>query len=206
MSLDSARSISHWLAQFKQGDAQAFEPLWERYFDKLVCLARKKLRAARHLPSDQDEEDVALSAFNDFCAGVKRGGFPRLNNRDDLWRVLVHLTACKAVDRKNRSAAKRRGGGRVALETDLNPGRDGEGAFSLDNLAGMEPSPELAHQLAEQCQIRIDRLTDPTLRRIALLKLACYTNEEICKLLDCSLRSVTLKLELIRRRWQSEKL
>jgi len=45
-------------------------------------------------------------------------------------------------------------------------------------------------------------LGDDTLRRIAELKLACYSNEEIRQQLGCSLRSVTLKLELIRKKWQ----
>lgn len=46
-------------------------------------------------------------------------------------------------------------------------------------------------------------LEDQTLRRIAELKLACYTNEEIRQQLGCSLRGVTLKLELIRKKWST---
>jgi hypothetical protein len=102
-----------------------------------------------------------------------------------------------------RRVARRRGGGLVALEADLHPLQNGEGMWSLDCIEGADPSPEFAAQVAEECQIRVNRLHDPTLRRIALMKLACHTNEEIRTALGCSLRSVTLKLELIRKLWES---
>ena len=42
-----------------------------------------------------------------------------------------------------------------------------------------------------------------SLRLIAERKLACFTNEEIARELGVSLRTVTLKLELIRKRWKA---
>ena len=56
--------------------------------------------------------------------------------------------------------------------------------------------------VAEEYHRRLEGLGDETLRRIAELKLACHSNEEIRQQLGCSLRSVTLKLELIRKKWQ----
>jgi hypothetical protein len=56
--------------------------------------------------------------------------------------------------------------------------------------------------VAEEFRLRLDALGDDTLRRIAELKLACYTNDEIRQQLGCSLRTVTLKLELIRKIWR----
>ena len=44
---------------------------------------------------------------------------------------------------------------------------------------------------------------DDKLRRIAELKLACDSNEEIRQQLGCSLRTVTLRLELIRKKWRT---
>ena len=37
-------SINRWLAKFKTGDQAAAQQLWERYFRRLVGLARKKLQ------------------------------------------------------------------------------------------------------------------------------------------------------------------
>jgi hypothetical protein len=75
----------------------------------------------------------------------------------------------------------------------------------LDRIIGSEPSPEFAAMVAEEYLRRLDELGDQNLRRIAELKLACCTNEEIRQQIGCSLRSVTLKLELIRKIWQKRR-
>src|SRR5215470_4484760 len=106
MSHDVEGSITRWLAQLKTGDARAVQPLWERYFDRLVRLARKRLCAPGRPLADEDEEDVALSAFHSFCTAAPRGRFPRLDDRDDLWRVLVCVTARKAIDQIDRRSAR----------------------------------------------------------------------------------------------------
>jgi DNA-directed RNA polymerase specialized sigma24 family protein len=123
-----------------------------------------------------------------------------LEDRDDLWGLLVHLTACQAADQHRAEQRQKRGGGKVLNETDLIAGEDEGNA--LDRIIGSEPSPEFAAMVAEEYRRRLDELGDETLRRIATLKLACYSNEEIRQQLGCSLRTVTLRLELIRKKWQ----
>lgn len=86
-------SVTRDIAQLKEGDTEAIRPLWDRYFEALVRLARRKLRVAPRPSAVADEEDAALSAFHDFLAAVQRGRFPRLDDRENLWRVLVHVTA-----------------------------------------------------------------------------------------------------------------
>ena len=55
-------SVSHWLGQLKAGDQEAAQPLWERYFRRLVGLARTKLHGTPRQAAD--EEDVTpLAAF-----------------------------------------------------------------------------------------------------------------------------------------------
>jgi hypothetical protein len=53
-----------------------------------------------------DEEDVALSAFDSFCAGAERGRFPDLKDRDNLWALLVTITARKAADLAQHNQAQ----------------------------------------------------------------------------------------------------
>jgi ECF sigma factor len=136
--------------------------------------------------------------------GLREGRFPRLDDRDDLWKLLVHLTACKAVDHHRADQRQKRGGGNVVNEADMvtaGAAANDRGG-PLDQLIGTEPTPEFAAMVAEEYVRRLHELGDDTLRRIAELKLACHTNEEIRRQLGCSLRTVTLKLELIRKRWQ----
>ncbi|MBI1915085.1 MAG: hypothetical protein HYS12_10160 [Planctomycetes bacterium] len=80
--MSSAGDVTRWLQQLKAGDHDAVQPLWERYFRRLVGLARDRLRKLPRRTAD--EEDVALSAFDSFCRRAEEGRFPRLDDRDGL--------------------------------------------------------------------------------------------------------------------------
>jgi DNA-directed RNA polymerase specialized sigma24 family protein len=190
-------SVTRWLGDLKAGDADAAQKLWERYFDSLVRAARARLRGAPR--AAEDEEDAALSAFDSFFAAAAQGRFPRLDDRDDLWRILVTLTRRKAIIQLNRQRSQKRGGGQVVHEATLDAARPGHNF--LDGLAGPEPSPEFVAMFADECRERLDALRDDSLRRIALLRMEGYTNEEIAARLGYRLRSLSRKLDLIRRTW-----
>src|SRR5689334_5020484 len=71
-------SVTNWLGRLTGGDPAAAGPLWDRYFPRLVELARARLRAFPRRAAD--EEDVALSAFDSFCRDAAAGRFPRLGD------------------------------------------------------------------------------------------------------------------------------
>src|SRR5436305_7405580 len=106
--MPSDRSVTFWIGQLKAGDSLAAQKLWEGYYGRLVGLARARLRGAGVRAAD--EEDVALSAFASFCRGAEHGRFPQLADRDDLWRLLVVLTARKAWHRRRDEQRPKRGG------------------------------------------------------------------------------------------------
>jgi DNA-directed RNA polymerase specialized sigma24 family protein len=195
-SMRSKGSVSRWLGQAQAGDAAAAQQLWQRYFGRLVALARGKLRGAPH--GMGDEEDVALSAFDSFYRGVEQGRFPRLDDRDNLWSLLVVITARKAGKMKRDAGRQKRGGPR---QQEAAPKNDD---LELDELIGREPSPDFAAQVAEDCQRLLDGLKDDVTREIAVCKMEGYTNEEIAKKLDCAPRTVERKLSVIRGRWKKE--
>ena len=188
-------SVTQWIVALKQGDQSAAQGLWEAYFRRLVGLAYARLRDAPRRIAD--EEDVALSAFDSFCRGAKAGRFPRLDDRNDLWQILVLITVRKAIDLRNYEGRPSRGRGRVQSLTDLTP----EG---LEAIGGDEPTPELAAQVAEEFRRLIDQLDDPTLRSVAIWKLEGYTDEEIATRLGCVTRTVERKLVRIRGIWANE--
>ena len=66
-------SVTRWIGGLKSSGHSAAQHLWERYCERLVRLARKKLRNTRRPRTVEDEEDAALSAFASFCRGVDRG-------------------------------------------------------------------------------------------------------------------------------------
>jgi DNA-directed RNA polymerase specialized sigma24 family protein len=181
----------------KAGDPEATRQLWERYFAELVRLARARLGAAPR--GAADEEDAALSAFDSLCRGAEQGRFPRLDDRADLWRVLVTITARKAADLVRGARRLKRGGGHVRAEADL-----AAAALEAGGLAqapAHEPSPELAALVADECRRLFDALPDASLRRVAQLRLEGYTDREIATELNCGLSTVERRLRTIRTVW-----
>jgi DNA-directed RNA polymerase specialized sigma24 family protein len=198
-------SVTRWIGDLIARDDPdtAARKLWERHFDRLVHLARDRLRARPCGPADA--EDAALSAFDSFCRGAAAGRFPRLDDRDDLWALLVTITTRKAAEQVRRERRLKRGGGRVHGEQELSKAGP-EGGGGLDELVGREPTPELAAMMAEEYIHLLGRLPDETLRRIAAWKLEGYSNEEIAARLGCGRRTVERKLGVIRSSWRAEEL
>ena len=194
-------SVTRWISDLKSGGDYAALHLWERYFERLVRLARKKLRNDRRARTVEDEEDAALSAFDSFCRGVDRGRFTRLTDRDDLWRLLVVLTVRKALDQIERRGAARRGGDHQVGEfTPLDEGDD-PGGDPLGRFLSSEPTPEFAAMVNDRHRWLRDALRDPTLCQVLDLRLEGYTREEIAERLGCAVSSVKRKLDIIRQTW-----
>jgi DNA-directed RNA polymerase specialized sigma24 family protein len=203
MRMSSTGSVSHWLGQFRHGDPAAAQKLWERYYGRLVGLARKKLRGVPRRTAD--EEDVALSAFDSFWHGVRDGRFPQLRDRDNLWRILIVITARKALDLMQHERRLKRGGGTVRGESALaGPADSPAEEPGIQGVVGREPAPEFAAQVADECRRRLEELGDAGLRSVALWKLDGYTNAEIAAKLGCVVGTVERKLRVIRSIWDRE--
>jgi DNA-directed RNA polymerase specialized sigma24 family protein len=199
MNGDSAKSVTRWIQGLKtDNQAEAFQRLWERYFPQLVQLAQSRLRGQTGGPSDG--EDVALSAFESFFRGAAAGRFPELANREDLWKLLVTITARKAQNCQRDEHRRKRGGGRVINQTALAGSENDEDGALVEVVSG-EPTPEFAAMMTDECRRLFGSLSDESLRVVALLKLEGHSNEEIAKSLECGLRTVERKLEVIRKRW-----
>ncbi len=194
--MSSDGSVTRWLAPLQAGDPTAVEELWKRYFQRLVGLARKKLRGTALRAAD--EEDVALSAFDSFCRNAAQGRFPHLLDRDSLWHLLVMLTARKASHQRRDECRLKRGGG-VSIQHETPD--DSEETSLLDQILSREPTPEFAAQVAEDCQILLRRLNDAELEAVALARMEGYSVEEIAVRLGYAPRSIKRKLRLIRDIW-----
>jgi DNA-directed RNA polymerase specialized sigma24 family protein len=194
-------SVTVWLAELKAGNAAAVQPLWDGYFARLVRLARARLWAVSRVAAD--EEDVALSAFNSFCRAVTVGRFPRLDDRDDLWQVLFHITTCKAINLVRRERCEIRGGGRVMHSSAVGGGEES----ALDRSANAvfrEPVPDEVVEVTEACGRLLGLLSEKKLRSVAIWKMEGYTNSEVAEMLGKSIPTVERKLARIRTIWERE--
>jgi DNA-directed RNA polymerase specialized sigma24 family protein len=193
-------SVTRWLDGAKAGDDVAVGQLWQRYFERLVRLARAKLPG--HCRRAFDEEDVAISAFQSFCERAAHGQFPQLSDRNDLWRLLLTLTIRKAVVTMRHQTRRKRGGGRVIGESAFLGGdRATEG---IADFFSRELSPQDVVLFSEDLEKRLGQLKDPTLRCVAVRKLEGCGVPEIAAELGASTRTVERKLRLIRAIWEEE--
>jgi DNA-directed RNA polymerase specialized sigma24 family protein len=197
----SSRSDTSLLDLLRREQSPAVaQQLWERYFHRVAGLARMKLA---HVPRRSvDEEDVALSAFDSFFRGVDAGRFPQLEDREDLWQVLMMLADRKAVDQRRRANAEKRGGGKVRGDSAFLRVADSGDSGGLQEAIGSEPSPEFIATVTDECRRLFQLLDDPELRVVALLKMEGFNTEEIARSLERAPRSIERKLHTIRKVWQ----
>lgn len=195
-------SVTLLISSLKQGCAEAPQIIWERYFSRLCFLAK------RHLGDGScravDEEDVALCAMDSFFRGTAAGRFPKLDDRDDLWKLLVVITARKACDERQSQRAQKRGAGTVRGESVVMTRDALENVAGFERFASEEPTPEFAALVAEQIRRLLEILGDEDLRQIALLKMESHTDDEIAAQLGCARRTVQRKLRLIQSIWGEE--
>lgn len=199
--MSQSQSVTQLIDQLQFGDSLAAQQIWDRFIERLIGLARRRLQ---QLPRRAiDEEDVALSAFNAFFQGVNEQRFERLGNRDDLWQVLAMLTERKAIGVMRHELAKKRGGG-IQRGESIFGGLIAESIGERGIQAVPDPSPEIIDGFTAEVRESIEAISDPVARQICLRKLQGLTNPQIAEELGISLRAVERKLQMIRQKWSDE--
>jgi RNA polymerase sigma factor (sigma-70 family) len=184
-SLDT-QSITRLIRAAQDDRESAVGPLLAVYFDRLVQLARGRLR---NLPGLANyDEDLALRSFYSVYRRLQDPERPlELAGRDDLWRLLATRTISRAIDLIRRHRPE-----------------EAPNDQDLTQLLTREPTPEEAAEVADECRRLLDSLPEPELRQIALWKVEGYTNEEIATRMDCVPRTIERKVSRIRLLWKHE--
>ncbi|MFK7818646.1 MAG: ECF-type sigma factor [Planctomycetaceae bacterium] len=190
-SQDSVSSLCHRVGA---GDADAAFRLWQEFFNRLVELAGRRLTGTSTAAAD--EEDVALSAFKSFCLGMRKGRFATLTDRDSLWRLLVVITARKAVDHVEHNRRMKRDELRV-----VRPQSTEANDELVNGFVCQRPTPSIELEMRDDVNRALAALELPELKRIAVLKLDGYTNQEIADQLERGLSTIERKLRTIRGIW-----
>jgi DNA-directed RNA polymerase specialized sigma24 family protein len=182
-------SAGDLLKRIQLGDEPATFELMDRYAERLIALARK--RVSKKLARRIDPEDIVQSACRSFFRNAQAGRY-EVRDSDDLWRLLAAITVHKAFRQvKRHSTAKRDLGredscGREATIQNLSPQ-----AFSRD------PAPDEAATLVEETELMMAGLS-PLHRQIVEFTLqghdVAVTAEKAC----CSERTVQRALEQAR--------
>jgi RNA polymerase sigma factor (sigma-70 family) len=194
----SAEDVTRWIGGARQGDADAFRHLYERYFPQLVTLAQRWFRG--RAPRVADGEDVAQSALHSFYRAASAGRFTDLHDRDDLWSLLGRITFHKAANLARGQRARKRGGGEVRGESAFAAADDSDRG-GLDAVPSTEPPPEVHAEMNEAVAGLLGALGGELLE-VARLKLEGYTHLEIAARLGVCEETVGRRLRYIRRIWQ----
>lgn len=190
---EDAGSVTRWLQQMKSGDAVAAQQIWGRYYQQLVQFAEHRMRGNPDYAVDS--EDLAHSAFRRCCVALMTGRYGELNDREDLWNLLIVYTLNRVRRHFRDSTAQKR---------QLERGEPVElsGELALYDLQ----QPETATVMSDLLAYWMERLDaeDPSgeLRTIALMRMEHRTADEIARALQRRKTIVLQKIQLIRLIWE----
>lgn len=199
---DSADQEQRLLAEFKKGNKNAANDLIGLYFDRVLVAAEKRLSMRSAQGSTPD--DIAVSVFESLWnrANHQRFAAEDLSSPEELWRLLSKLVQFKTDDHARRSLAKKRGEAKVRGESVFVA--NNESLPGIAGQAGNTLSPEERIILEEGVTDLMQLLNDPTLQKIALMRMENYLVSEIAEAFEKSERWVKRKLALIRDIWADQ--
>ena len=208
MPSNSARSVTQIIGRLKSDDRSTFDraaaDVWRRYADELLHLVRRRL--GRRARVRTDAEDVLQSVYKSFCLRQQKGEYD-LNDRDDLWRLLVSMARNKAANaathhsRRKRDYRREQADAVAAASAAAASCGDGV-APAVERLPDAKPTAAEVVAMEETIRERLKCLPED-LRALATKKLAGFTNEEVAAEWNRTVRTVERKLARIREIWQS---
>jgi DNA-directed RNA polymerase specialized sigma24 family protein len=199
--MSSIGSLTLCVQRLRSSDCQerddAARIIWERFSSRLQALVRRHLD--NRIRCREDEQDVLMSMYANFCAGQLEGKPPPAS-REELWKLLVRITMCKVVNTAHRHLAARRDVRRE--RPDAREQDRGESHFPrwmLEHVDKAQPSAQERVIVLDELNRLLQGLPDE-LRQIVVWKLDGYTNAEVARMIGRTVRCVELKMQLIRKR------
>ena len=175
----SEEDWDRWITGLRQGDERIVFEFCQRYGPSLERIAAGHMygRLRRRI----DPEDVVQSALRTFLRRAHGGQF-KLDDSENLWRLLCAITLTKVREQARFQMRHRRGLDRE----ETGAGRTGGALFNAPDPA---PSPAELAEFADSFESLLESL-DGEERRIVDLKLQDLRNEEVADRLGCSDRTV----------------
>lgn len=167
------------VAAYKAGSESAAQKLFDRYCEKLMSLARRRI--GQRMASRLDPEDAVQSAFRTFFARVKSDQFT-FQHESDLFKLLVRLTVNKTLRQIAHHRAAKRDPGKEAGQ-----GADDDNA--LDQLVAADPPPEVQVAVLEEFERFLQQLPEFD-RKVLELKFEGHTTAEIAEKLGSYERKI----------------
>jgi RNA polymerase sigma-70 factor (ECF subfamily) len=178
---------------------EAARVIWDRFAGRLQVLVKRHLD--NRIRCREDENDVLQSMYASFCKGQSEGKATPAS-RDELWKLLVRIALCKLVNTAQRHTAARRD-----VRRERSPLPDAADNFEfprwmLEHVDNRRPTADEQFLVIDEFERLIGVLPEDH-RQIVLWKVDGYKNAEIANMIGRTVRSVELKLQLIRKKLES---
>jgi DNA-directed RNA polymerase specialized sigma24 family protein len=202
--MSSASSLTRFVHELSSPDQrqrdEAARIIWERYAPRLKALVRRHLDS--RILRREDEQDILQSMFVSFYQGQSAGKAPPAS-RHELWRLLVRITMCKVVNTANRHMAICRDVRRERSDHSSGTGDGRHSDWMCEHIDRGQTSPDENVSVVEEVD-RILSVLPEEFRQIVLWRVEGFTNAEISRMIGKTVRSVELKLQLIRKMLEEE--
>lgn len=189
-------SVTTWMTRFREGDSDAGQKLYQRYFNALAGHAR------RIIPGDMkrmaDEEDMAIQALTALLHGLKAGRFRDLNNRDELWQLMTLIVHRRVLNLIRQETRKKRPRAGSATDSQIGKGTQPNRLRTTVD----ENDPAWMAMAMDNLRQMFRALPREDLQQVARLRMSGFSVEEIARELGVVRRTVERKLHLIRECWR----
>ena len=175
------------LSQWRGGDQDAAQSLFDRYARRLAALAEKNL--SQKLAARVDGEDIVQSVFRTFFQRSACGEF-RIHNSVEIWQLLVTITLAKVRSEARRHTAEKRN-----VEAEVH----GSIHEWLPQAIETEPGPAEAAALVDEIESILNGLPDEY-SQILTLRLEGRSRSEIAETIGVTRQTVSRVLAGMQRR------
>ena len=187
---DDRGSVTRWIADLKGGDPAAVQPLWERYFTRMIELRGPDcMRVGAGTPAATRK--MRRSAPSTASRGSGPGPIPPTGRPR---RPLATPGGHHDAQGPAQARRQKRGGGHVHTASDLADRDSDDEDDLLARAVGTEPTPEFAAMVAEEYRQLLKRLGDDVLRKVAILRMEGFTTDAIAEQLGCARRTIARQL------------
>lgn len=185
---DASHASNHdvtiaWLEDLAEGKSNAVEEFWMNYGDSLQRVAERQI--ASWLRRRVDPEDVVQSACRTFFRRAGAGDFS-LENKDDLWKLLLTITLNKV-----RMQARFHSRNRRSINKEQ----------AMPEEANLQPAEwdHAIEQVELQDMLKVAFKEDEERHQVLQMWLEGRTQNEIAKVIGCSERTVRRIQDRIRK-------
>ncbi len=179
----------------RAGSQDAAKQLFDRYVERLLALARRRI--SQRLSGRVDAEDCVQSALRTFFHRAKEGKFV-ITEQDDVAKLLMRITVHKTLRQVAFHQADKRDAGAEI-------GQGAQAQKRWEELLDGEPTGEHAVAFLDQLETFFNHLR-PQEREILELRLQGFSNDEISEKLGIYDRKIRRVFERIRSIAEAEGL